>query len=118
MKQCKIAGFEYIIRLEPNLKIKYKNQQGLKSKILKGKGKYEVEIISWDKTITLLRNEQQVWYIVTTLTEMEQEEGIKQYSKRFGIEKLFQDLKSSGFDLEQTKIRKYLRFKRLIFLCC
>jgi Transposase DDE domain len=49
---------------------------------------------------------------------MEQEEGIKQYSKRFGIEKLFQDLKSSGFDLEQTKIRKYMRFKRLFFLCC
>jgi hypothetical protein len=68
MKQCKVAGFEYIIRLEPNLKIKYKNQQGLMSKIIKGKGKYEVEVISWDKTITLLRNEQQgqVWYIVTT----------------------------------------------------
>lgn len=120
MKQCQGVGFNYIIRLEPNLKIKYKNKLGIMSKLLQGNGKYEVEVISWNKTVIVFRNEHEgkIWYIVTTLTEMEQPEGIKHYRKRFGIEKLFQDLKSSGFDIEQTKIRKYMRFKRLFFLCC
>ncbi|WP_341808143.1 hypothetical protein [Wolbachia endosymbiont (group E) of Neria commutata] len=38
------------------------------------------------------------------------------YKKRFKIEKYFQDQKSSGFDIEKTKIRKYERFKRLLYL--
>ncbi len=37
------------------------------------------------------------------------------YEKRFGIEKCFQDEKSSGFNIEKTKIRKYERFKRMFF---
>ena len=36
----------------------------------------------------------------------------------FVLIRLFQDLKSSGFDLENSKINKHNRFKRLLFLCC
>jgi transposase len=53
------------------------------------------------------------WYIATNLATT----GIAEtYAKRFKIEKLFQDIKSSGFDIEKTKIRKYDRFKRLLCL--
>ena len=40
------------------------------------------------------------------------------YAKRFRIEKLFQNLKSSGFDIEKSKIKKYDKFKKLLFLSC
>lgn len=120
LKLCEVAGFEYLIRLEPNLKIRYKNQEGIMSKVIKKRGKFEVEILNWERTETLLRNQEkgQVWYLVTSLKDIEQAEGVKNYRKRFRIEKVFQDLKSSGFDLEETKIKSYSRFKRMFFLCC
>jgi len=135
IKLCESVGFDYLIRLEPNLKVNYKGQTGIMSNLLKQNGKYEVAILAWNKTVILFRNQHQgqVWFIVTKLAEIAQPEGIERYTKRFCIEKFFQDLKSSGFDLEQTKIRKYARLlrqgsgstssptaqvKRLFFLCC
>jgi len=46
-------------------------------KVLNGNEKYEVEILSWDKKVVLFRNQLQgqIWFIVTKLTEMEQQEG-------------------------------------------
>ena len=38
------------------------------------------------------------------------------YEKRFKIEKNYQDCKSGGYNLEGNKIRKYNRFKRLVYL--
>ena len=38
------------------------------------------------------------------------------YEKRFKIEKNYQDCKSSGYDIEKNKIRKYDRFKRMMYL--
>jgi hypothetical protein len=55
------------------------------------------------------------WYIVTSLIKNEYKEIIHWYEKRFNIEKMFQDEKSSGFDFEISKIKKYSRFKRLLF---
>ncbi len=40
--------------------------------------------------------------------------GKEIYEKRFKIEKLFQDNKSSGFNIEANKIKKYDRFKRML----
>ena len=44
--------------------------------------------------------------------------GTQKYEQRFSIEKCFQDQKSSGFNIEKCKIRKYDRFKRLYFSMC
>jgi len=128
IKLCESVGFDYLIRLEPNLKISHKGQIGIMSNLLNQNEKYKVEILAWKKTVILFRNQRQgqVWFIVTSLAEMNQQEGIERYTRRFCIEKFFQDLKSSGFDLEQTKIRKHARLlrqgsaqvKRLFFLCC
>jgi transposase len=56
------------------------------------------------------------WYL---LTNLEKPESIAlMYESRFKIEKLFQDLKSAGYNIENTKIRKYDMVKRLIYLTC
>ena len=61
--------------------------------------------------------EDKYWILMTSLESSG--ESVKQiYEWRFGIEKCFQDQKSSGFDIEKTKIRKYDRFKRLLFCVC
>jgi hypothetical protein len=119
IKLCEEAKFEYLIRLEPNLKIAYKGQKGIMSKQLRRSGSYQVEVLTWKKTVKIYKNKQQgqEWYIVSNL-EISHQEGVASYAKRFRIEKLFQDLKSSGFNLEESKIRKYDRFKRLLFICC
>ena len=44
-------------------------------------------------------------------------EIFRSYKNRFKIEKCFQDLKSSGFDIENSKIRKYSNYKRLLAMC-
>ena len=117
---CQEAGFDYIIRLEPNLKISYKAQTGIMSNILKKNGKFSVDILSWNRTVTVVRNKikKSVWFLATNLDLVNPQEGISGYAQRFAIEKFFQDLKSSGFNLEHSKIRDYARFKRLLFLCC
>jgi hypothetical protein len=117
---CEAFDFDYIIRVEPNLKISYQARTGIMSTILNRNGKFSVEILAWNKTVTLVRNKikKSVWFIVTNLALVNQQQGIDGYARRFAIEKFFQDLKSSGFNLEHSKIRDYARFKRLLFLCC
>ena len=41
---------------------------------------------------------------------------IEQYVKRFNIEKMFQDQKSSIFNVEDTQIKKYSKFKKLYYV--
>lgn len=116
---CEESRFDYLIRLEPNLKIAYQEQTGIMSKQLRRSGTFVVEILTWQKTVKLFRNHQrgQVWYLVSNLN-LSHQEGVTRYAQRFRIEKVFQDLKSGGFDLENSKITKHNRFKRLLFLCC
>jgi transposase len=53
------------------------------------------------------------WYLVTSL----ENQGVAlMYKSRFKIEKLFQDLKSVGYNIENTKIRKYDRINRMLCL--
>jgi len=79
IKRCESAGFDYIIRLEPNLKNNYKGQMGIISNLLKQNGKHEVEMLAWNEKVIIFRNQLQgqIWFIVTKLTEMEQPEGIE-----------------------------------------
>ena len=49
-----------------------------------------------------------VWFIANNLSEPY---AIRKYNKRFDIEEMFRDFKSSGFNLENTWFNKYLFFK-------
>ena len=103
IRLCEAARFNYLIRLEPNLKIACKGQKGIMSKQLRRSGSHLVEILTWKKTVKVYKSKQQgqEWYIASNL-EMPHQEGVANYAKRFRIEKLFQDLKSSGFNLEES----------------
>jgi len=117
---CEDAKFEYMIRIVPNLSIKYNEQSGIMEDLIKENGKFQVSVKTWDKNFTIYRNEKDgnTWYLASNMKEIDHNTAVEIYKKRFRIEKVFQDLKSSGFDLENVKIRKYDRFKRLLFLTC
>lgn len=113
---CEELGFEYLIRIQPNMKIEIDKNQGIANQIMHGKGKYEVKVVNWDKKLTIFKQtkDEKEWYLVSNIKELELEEAVSIYKNRFKIEKCFQDLKSSGFDIEGSKVKKYDRFKRLL----
>jgi len=115
----------YILRLNKNTKIqpKYQKYQSLNSlKIKPGapimhqrtlvtednrKDRFNV-VIYWKK-----RKYLQPWYLVTNLGN--KDEVIRIYSQRMGIESMFRDCKSGGYNLEGTKANEQ-RLTNLILL--
>jgi hypothetical protein len=113
--------FDYVIRFKDNTKIKLGIEEIEISKLPKNSQKHtkiylktdsdqtpQNLIISFSKDKTL----KQGWYLVSNLA-FEQLQTI--YKNRFQIEKTFQDEKSSGLDMEKSKITSYSRFKKLLF---
>lgn len=119
MEYCQDCDFEYLIRLQPNMSIKHKEKQGVLEKVIYDSGKFTVYVKKWKKDLEVFRNtkDDKVWYLTSNIKELDHESAIDIYQDRFKIEKCFQDLKSSGFDIENSKIKKYDRFKRLLVLC-
>lgn len=118
MQYCEDAGFEYLVRLQPNMSVKHGKNKGILKKIITENGKSTVQVKKWKKDLDIFRNEKEggIWYLCSNIKELDHEKAVEIYKDRFKIEKCFQDLKSSGFDIESSKIRKYNRFKRLLAL--
>jgi hypothetical protein len=57
------------------------------------------------------RGESQPWLLATNLTDPIQ--VCRFYTRRMWIEELFGDLKKHGFDIEQTRLRHFMRLSRL-----
>jgi hypothetical protein len=108
-------GFTYVLRVNEDLKI----EEGAKKsnlKLYKGKNAFiNSHVKVWNKNVKfeIKTKNNSTWYIATNLDIP----GVSEiYEKRFKIEKLFQDIKSGGYDIEKTRIRKYDRMKRMLYL--
>jgi hypothetical protein len=115
---CVEFGFDYVLRVCDNLNIKIENNQ-LNLKDFMGQNKsFTAHVCAWNKeaNFEVKTQNNSTWFIFSSLPLDESFSAI--YQKRFAIEKCFQDQKSSGFNIEKTKIRKYDRFKRLYFTMC
>ncbi len=137
IKYCTDNGFDVMIRIEPNMLVEVNevknsdgdedsnskgggNNKGIMTDVLKQDGVYNCHIKSWQKNFIIVRHskEDKTWYLLTNISVEASAQAAIIYAKRFKIEKLFQNLKSSGFDIEKSKIKKYDRFKRIVFLSC
>ena len=67
---------------------------------MKGIGGFNLAC-KWKKTYKDFKTKEP-WFILTNLGSLE--EAITSYQKRFGIEELFRDLKSGGYNLEGTNL--------------
>jgi len=114
---CVENNFDYVLRISDNLNIK-KDDKDLKLQNLNG-GDHSFKAFAtcWKKDVYFEVKTQykSTWFLMKSKEQMK---GAEIYEKRFGIEKCFQDMKSSGFNIEKSKIRKYDRFKRLCFVVC
>lgn len=117
---CEKLGFEYLLRTNENWNIRdgyektnikefEKENRDLKDIYLAKSGKKTRLIMSFQKKSS------QGWYIFTSLRKEAFVDLVSQYSKRFHIEKMFQDEKSSGFEIEKSRLEKYDRYKRMLF---
>lgn len=120
IQNCLDNGFDVLVRLQPNMMVKTEGQQGIIEEIITQDGVYSCHIICWNKSYKIIRHSkhEKVWYLLTNLSTINSLDSTIVYANRFKIEKLFQNLKSSGFDIEKSKIKKYDRFKRMLFLSC
>jgi hypothetical protein len=111
---CKKNGFEYVLRINENLII----EVGGETKNLKERNndeEFDGYVVAWKEThhFTIASNRDKTWYL---LSNTPRDKARDYYEKRFKIEKNYQDCKSSGYDIEKNKIRKYDRFKRMMYL--
>jgi mRNA-degrading endonuclease RelE of RelBE toxin-antitoxin system len=85
------------IKIKPNKKICFE-------KVLLTSEKYECNLgVS-------LAEDGDVWYIATNMSP---KQGIREYKKRFDIEESFRDLKSNGFNMEDSWAEGITYFKNL-----
>ena len=114
---CEENGFDFVLRINENLKIQKGNcEENLKKYIGKNTS-FEAYNISANKSyrFEIQTKNGSTWFLMMPTKSLD---GASKYQKRFSIEKCFQDQKSSGFNIESSKIRKYSRFKRLYFSMC
>jgi hypothetical protein len=115
---CQENNFGYVIRVNKNLRVKdsENNQKNLQEFDKTNLKNLELYVNIWDQNIIIetTTSHDSTWFLVKSSTELN---GKEIYQKRFKIEKLFQDSKSSGFNIEENKIKKYDRFKRMLYCC-
>ena len=119
---CLRLGFNYILRVKNNSIIEIGNKKLKIADLPREKDDIEI-VLSRSKTktrmiISFADKESQGWYIVTNLEQESYEELILHYKQRFHCEKMFQDQKSSIFDIENSKVEEYSRFSNLFFSIC
>jgi hypothetical protein len=126
---CEQLEFKFVLRLSDNLNVTLGKQRAKLCNFEGQNCKLAAYVDRWKRHTTICvntkkdQNEQaSTWFLVTNLdvanasgSNVSAEDVVDIYEKRFKIEKLFQDLKSSGFDVEKSKIKKYDRAKRLLY---
>ncbi|VEP16957.1 transposase [Hyella patelloides LEGE 07179] len=96
------------LKLTPGVKILYKNL-----KVTKQKGFGKFNILVYKKRDYRHHQAKENWFILTNLDSAN--EVIKLYKKRAGIEAMFRDYKSGGYNLEGSKAN-LIRLTNLILL--
>ncbi|MEI7604422.1 MAG: transposase [bacterium] len=120
LQTCISNGFHYVLRIScSNMAIIKEGEETRIKNLEKYNTATEIELQhSKVKTRILMSFKEGFtdgWYIITELKEIKFTEIISFYGNRFKIEKMFQDEKGSGFEIEESRITQCIRMKRLLF---
>lgn len=117
---CQKLGWRYRIRLKGNLRLA-KNKDTTSPKEAYDQGFSALEDIAFDKTnvytnVGILHEDghPEPWYIAMECPPTSQ--NTRAYGRRWGIEALFSDLKTRGFDVAQTQLQTPERISLLILV--
>lgn len=114
-KYCIRCTNDMLIKIEGKEKIKYlKDIKPLK----KGVKKFNGVLLSAKEYICNIaickaEESEDTWYLATN---MDSKKAVREYKKRFIIEEMFRDLKSNGFNMEDTWTNDIVYFENL-YLC-
>lgn len=111
------CNFKYVLRTNENLLVKTKD----KTINLKNLPHiYHVEIQAWQRKVSVVKRVSgcNQWILLTNHEQKSLNRTGRDYEGRFSIEKMFKNKKSGGFDIEKLQIKKYDRFKRILFISC
>lgn len=122
---CNREMFEYLYEQELDFCIRLKKSylaNGISFKELfvrqaagvRLKAKKKCEVLGYQMGISAARLSE-TEYLIVGSREIEPQ-AFAEYEKRWGIETLFGCLKSRGFDVEETHLKKRTRIERLMFL--
>ena len=114
---CESAGFSFVLRLNDNLNVKINGEKKNLKDFSGQTTSFDAYVSKWKKNFhfEVKTKNGSTWFLLMPLNASN---GATKYEQRFSIEKCFQDQKSSGFDIENSKIRKYPNFRRLYALVC
>jgi hypothetical protein len=96
------------LQLVPGVKVLYKNVQ-----ITSQKGFGQFNLLAYHQRDYRFSKVKESWFIITNLSDPNQ--VIKLYKKRAGIEAMFRDYKSGGYNLEGSKANILRGFKSFIY---
>ena len=113
--------FKYVLRANENLLVKIKDKTiNLNDLPHKNQQLYDVDIQTWQRKVSVVKrvsgNNQ--WILLTNHEQQNLSRTGRDYEGRFSIETMFKNKTSGGFDLEKLQIKKYNRFKRILFISC
>lgn len=112
------SKFDYVIRLNDNLGIHYKNKNTNLSELPHQNIRIKSTFIrSWKRNLSIVKKVKGEAHWILAVSPGIQN-SVQKYETRFSIEKMFKNKKSGGFNLEKVFVNKYDRFKRLLFLSC
>jgi hypothetical protein len=115
---CQEAGWGYRLRLRRNLHLEHEGGLLITGELL-SQGLPFVEQVSMGDVVTHIgvvhdKGHPEAWIIAMDCTPTR--ERVLDYGLRWGIESMFSDLKSRGFDLESSHLRHPDRLSRLLLI--
>ena len=115
LKYCIRCTNDMLVKIEGKKKIKYlrditpiKNYVKKFNKILLTAEKYKCNL-----AVCKAEDSDDTWYLATNI---DSKYAVREYKKRFIIEEMFKDLKSNGFNIEDTWTEDIVYFRNL-YLC-
>lgn len=116
-KYCIRCTNDMLVKIEGNEKIKYlRDIKPLKksvkkfNKVLLSAGEYVCNL-----AVCKAEEAEDTWYLATNMSS---KMAVNEYKKRFDIEEMFRDLKSSGFNMEGTWTKNVVYFENLYLCLC
>lgn len=121
----KNLGWRYCIRCTKDIGVKISGKKQIEKLQdiipIKNRAKHfkDVELTAkkyrCDLAVCKHEDKQDVWYLVHNI---DKNQCVNEYKKRFEIEEMFRDLKSSGFNLEDTWSKDLVYIRNLYFCLC
>ena len=116
-KYCIRCTNDMIIKIEDNKKVRYlkdinpiKNRVKKFNDILLSQKEYKCNL-----AVCRAIDSDDTWYLATN---MDSKTAVTEYKKRFDIEEMFRDLKSNGFNMEDTWTESIKYFENLYLCLC